>query len=129
MRKRESASSSLAYSRKRLSWRGAFRHNEAMGRPYGRIKRQSRRTPRAPNDKSFKVKLQRKDGEPLSMSEMREVLHELAERLLPLDESCRVKRATLYLTAVDQNGSEIVLDERGEWIISPYSSAADELGV
>jgi len=36
---------------------------------------------------------------------------------------------TLYLTLVDENGSEVRINEKGEWTIYPYKSAADEQGV
>jgi hypothetical protein len=41
----------------------------------------------------------------------------------------RFKWATIYLTAIDENGREIRLDKSGEWTLHPYVSAADENGL
>ena len=76
----------------------------------------------------FKIKLRGKDGAPLSMTEMRDGLYEIARRLQPFQEGYRVKRATLYLIVVDADGNEVLLTRDGEWTIYPYKCAADEFG-
>jgi len=63
------------------------------------------------------------------MSEMRDLLYDLMRRLLSNAATHRIKRATLYLTVVDQDGNEVLLDPTGEWEISLYDSAADEHGI
>ena len=100
-----------------------------MTRPYGkRPKRQaSKKTPAKTDTTSLKIRLRGKDGAPLSMQELQQGLYDIARKLKPHSD-CRAKWATLYLTMVDENGEEIVIDPKGEWTIYPYESAADEHG-
>lgn len=74
-----------------------------------------------------RIKLRGKDGAPLSMPELRDGLYDAA-RQLERYEAYRVKWVTLYLTLVDENGSEVRIQPSGEWTIYPYKSAADEHG-
>lgn len=64
----------------------------------------------------------------MSMPEMRDGLYEIARRLQPFQKGYRIKRATLYLTVVDSDGSEVLLTREGGWTIYPYKCAADEFG-
>jgi hypothetical protein len=97
-----------------------------VARPYGKIRRQSRRTEQAPKDSAFKVKFRGKDGMPLSIGDLRQELYELVRRLQVHEETHRVKWATLFLTVIDQDGKEVLLDASGEWELRPYECAADE---
>ena len=76
----------------------------------------------------MKIKLRGKDGAPLSMQELQQGLYDIARKLKPHGD-LRAKWATLYLTLVDENGEEVVIDPKGEWSIYPYQSGADEHGV
>ena len=88
----------------------------------------NKKTSAAGKSAAFKVKLRGKDGAPLSMPELQQGLDEADHRLKPLKDY-RVKWATLYLTIVDENGDEVVIDRKGEWIIYQYKSAADDAGL
>lgn len=104
-----------------------------MARPYGKLKKRTRSPakksapPRATGE-AFKVKIRGKDNAPLSVDDLTQGLYEAARRLKPHARTCRVKWATLYLTLVDEDGNEVRLNQKGEWVIYPYKSAADEHG-
>lgn len=55
-------------------------------------------------------------------------LYDISRKLQPYGEY-RAKWATLYLTVIDEDGKEVLLDQKGEWELYPYKSAADEAGV
>lgn len=98
-----------------------------MKKPYGKRpkKEDSASAPRKGDSASFKIKLRGKDGTPLSMTEMRQGLYDIARKLQRY-EAYRAKWVTLYLTVVDEDGTEVRLDPAGEWTLFPYKSAADE---
>ena len=101
-----------------------------MARPYGKAKRTSRRSPRPKNPESsaFRIKLRGKDNAPLTMTEIQQGLYDIARELSP-HQGYRAKWATLYLTMIDEDGNEVLPDPKGEWVLHPYKSAADEHGV
>lgn len=107
-----------------------FAYYQRMARPYGKTKRIRSKSPKAPKggSEAFKIKLRGKDNAPLSMQELRDGLFEAARKLAAFEGTHRAKWATLYLTMVDEDGKEVVLDPKGEWEIFPYKSAADEYG-
>lgn len=76
---------------------------------------------------AFKIRLRGKDGAPLSMQEIKQGLYEIARRLKP-HSTYRAKWVTVYLTVLDEDGQEVMLDPKGEWTIYPYKCAADEAG-
>ena len=78
--------------------------------------------------KSLKVKLRGRDGAPLRADELQQGFYELGRMLADFGD-VRFKWATIYLTAIDENGQEIRLDKSGEWTLHPYVSAADESGL
>ena len=78
--------------------------------------------------KSLKVKLRGRDGAPLRADELQQGFYELGRKLADFGD-VRFKWATVYLTAIDENGQEIRLDKSGEWTLHPYVSAADENGL
>lgn len=84
--------------------------------------------PRTGDSAAFKIKLRGKDNAALSMREIREGLYEAAQRLDSYDGTHRAKWVTLYLTMIDEDGNEVLPDRKGEWVIYPYKSAADEFG-
>ena len=104
-----------------------------MVRPYGKLKKKTkpRTTARKapPSGEAFKIRIRGKDNAPLSVDDLTQGLYEAARRLAPHAKTCRVKWATMYLTLVDEDGQEVRLNQKGEWIIYPYKSAADEHGV
>ena len=77
---------------------------------------------------SFKINLRGKDKAPLTIPELRQGLYEIARRLERYADY-RAKWVTVYLTMVDENGDEVIIDRRGEWTLYPYRSAADDQGV
>lgn len=77
---------------------------------------------------AFKIKLRGKDNAPLSMTEIRQGLYDIVRKLKP-HENYRAKWVTLYLTMVDEDGNEVLPDPKGEWVLYPYKSAADEQGL
>lgn len=77
---------------------------------------------------AFRIKLRGKDNAPLSIRELRDGLYEAMRRLGAYDGTHRAKWVTLYLTMIDGDGSEVMPDRSGEWIIHPYKCAADESG-
>src|SRR5262245_860817 len=99
-----------------------FAYDPRMARPYGKAKRTRIKTPKPPKNEgtAFRIKLRGKDGAPLSMQELRDGLFEAARQLAPFEGTHRAKWATLYLTIVDEDGKEVVLDPKGEWEIFPY---------
>lgn len=82
-----------------------------------------------PADKTLKVRIRGRDDAPLSLSDFRQGLYQLAAKLEAYDQDYRAKRATLYLVLVDENGKEVRLNKSGEMSIVPYQSAADEHGL
>lgn len=101
-----------------------------MARSYGKRPKKpaSKKTPEKTDSSSLKIRLRGKDGAPLSMQELQQGLYDIA-RKLKAHSDCRAKWATLYLTFVDENGEEIVIDPKAEWTLYPYISAAEEHGV
>lgn len=77
---------------------------------------------------AFRVKIRGKDNAPLSMTDLQQGLYETARKLKAYEDSHRIKWATLFLTVIDENGNEVRLNDKGEWVIYPYKSAADEHG-
>ena len=99
-----------------------------MARPYGKVKRKTRRSStKKPEGEAFKIKLRGKDNAPLTMAEIHQGLYDIALKLKPFGH-CRAKWVTLYLTMIDEDGNEILPDPEGEWVLYPYKSAADEFG-
>lgn len=100
-----------------------------MNKPYGKTprKKSTRSSRKKPDNSSLKIRLRGKDGAPLSIPELQQGLYDVA-RKLKSHPDVRAKWATLYLTLVDENGEEVIIDPKGEWSIYPYDSGADEHG-
>jgi hypothetical protein len=107
------------------------RYYLGMARPYGKIKRTRAKTPRTPKGENtaFRIKLRGKDDAPLSILEFQQGLYEVSCKIAPVDSAYRIKWATIYLTVIDEDGNEVRLNAKGEWLIRPYKSAADEHGL
>lgn len=88
-----------------------------------------KRSPRGkkPDSEPFKIKLRGKDGAPLTMREVQQGLLESIRALRP-HQNLRAKWLTIYMTLIDEDGKEVVLDPSGEWELHPYKSAADDFG-
>lgn len=101
-----------------------------MSRPYGKLPKSKPRksAKRKTENPPFKIKLRGRDGAPLSIPELQQGLYEISRKLGRFDKY-RAKWVTVYLTAVDENGEEVILDANGDWVLYPYDSAADEHGV
>ena len=76
--------------------------------------------------RKLRVRIRGRDDAPLSMTDMRQGVFELARRL---DEygDYRIKAASLYLTVIDAHGDEVTISKSGEWSIFPYECAADRM--
>ena len=86
------------------------------------------RTKKTDRGTAFKIRLRGKDGVPLSMNEVQQGLLDIARKLKPYG-AYRAKWATLYITIVDEHGDEVRLNNKGEWVLYPYKSAAEEAGL
>ena len=80
----------------------------------------------APKHTGEKIHIRGRDDAPLSLSEFQQGLYELAQRLDRYSDY-RIKRATLYLTMVDQNGETVTISPTGEASLFPYRAAADDM--
>jgi len=78
--------------------------------------------------RKLRVRIRGRDDAPLSMTDMRQGLFELARRLDEYNDY-RIKAASLYLTVVDAHGDEVTISRSGEWSIFPYECAADRIDV
>ena len=75
---------------------------------------------------AFKIRIRGKDDTPLSMTDLRQGLYEIARKLEPYEKGYRAKWSTLYLTLIDEDGEEVRINDKGEWTIRPYRTAADD---
>jgi hypothetical protein len=101
-----------------------------MARPYGKKPRRSgnRTFNRGGGDNAAsKYKLRGKDDAWLSMREVQQGLIDIARDLGKYQDH-RAKWATFFIVVVDDDGNEVLIDPRGEKILYPYKSAADEFG-
>jgi hypothetical protein len=98
-----------------------------VARPYGIRKKTATKssTPPRRDDPALKIRLLGKDGAPLSMQDIRDCLFEAARRLQPLEGTHRAKRATLYVTLIDEHGKPVVPADGDTWEIFAYECAAD----
>jgi hypothetical protein len=78
---------------------------------------------------ALRIKLRARDNLPMSMRELREALLEAALALKEYEPGYRAKFATIYLTMVDEHGTEVRINSANELTIHPYKTAADELGI
>jgi hypothetical protein len=100
-----------------------------MARSYGKTPKYTKRAsrPKKTDGDAFKIRLRGKDNAPLSMADVQQGLLEVIRRLRA-HENLRAKWMTIYMTVVDEDGKEVLLDPSGEWEIYPYKCAADEHG-
>jgi hypothetical protein len=101
-----------------------------MARSYGKKPRKTpARTATGSGDSAaFKYKLRGKDKAPLDMREVQQGLLDIA-RDLGNYRDYRASWATFFIAVIDGNGNEILIDPKGEKVLYPYKSAADEHGV
>jgi hypothetical protein len=86
------------------------------------------KTVRTTDNTAFKIKIRGKDNAPLSVADLRQGLYEAARKLEAYQDSYRIKWVTLFLAIIDEDGREVRLNDKGEWVIYPYKCAADEHG-
>lgn len=90
------------------------------------------RTRKAPTSRrstqpgSLIIKIAAKDDAPMPIAQAREGLYELIRFLDSHAKGNRIKRATLYLTIVDDNGEPARISFNDEIVIRPYPCAADD---
>jgi hypothetical protein len=100
-----------------------------MGREYGKKPRKNAvRAARSGGDSTAsKYKLRGKDDTWLPMREVQQGLIEIARDLGRFPDH-RAKWATFFILMVDEDGKEVLIDPKGEKVLYPYKSAADEFG-
>jgi hypothetical protein len=100
-----------------------------MGREYGmKPRKTANRTARGDGDNTAsKYKLRGKEDAWLTMREVQQGLIEIARDLGKYQDH-RAKWATFFLLMVDEDGKEVLVDPKGEKVLYPYKSAADEFG-
>lgn len=70
-----------------------------------------------------------RDNAPLTMPELRETVLEALLALKEYEPGYRAKSATLYLPMVDENGTQVRINDANELTFYPYRAAADEHGI
>lgn len=76
-----------------------------------------------------KIKLRGRDERSLTITEACQGLYEAIRVIQGFDAHYRLKWASLFFVAIDDDGKEVTLVPGGEMILSPYKCAADEFGV
>lgn len=99
--------------------------------PAGGTKRAARAKPtaRKVTGTPQKIKLRGSDERSMTIEEACQGLYGTIRVIQGFDPSCRIKWASLYFVAIDNNGNEVILVPGGEMLLNPYKSAADEFGV
>ena len=101
-----------------------------MARPYGKnLRKTGNRTSNRSSGENAasKYKLRGKDDAWLPMREVQQGLIEIARDLRKYQDH-RAKWATFFILMVDEDGKEVLIDPKGERVLYPYKSAADEFG-
>jgi hypothetical protein len=70
-----------------------------------------------------------RDNAPVTMPELRETVLEALLALKAYEPGYRAKSATLYLPMLDENGTQVRINDANELTIYPYKTAADEHGI
>jgi hypothetical protein len=78
---------------------------------------------------ALRIKLRGRDNAPLAMNEWRETLLEAARILSEYELGYRIKSADIYIRMVDQNGTQVRINDKNELTIYSYKAAADEHGL
>jgi hypothetical protein len=101
-----------------------------MGREYGKKPRKTatRAARNGGDSAASKYRLRGKDDAWLAMREAQQLLMDIVRDLGKYQDH-RVKRADLYIRIADEDGREVLINPKGEKILYPYKSAADEFGV
>lgn len=94
-----------------------------------RTPRSGKRTTGTSETTALRIKLKGRDNAPLTMSEWRETLLEAARQLLPYENGYRIKSADIYIRMVDENGTEVRINQKNELTLYSYKTAADEHGI
>jgi hypothetical protein len=101
-----------------------------MARPYGKTPRGNRSSSSAAKKESdaLKIHIRAKDDAALTIPELQQGLQEAARKLASC-KGLRAKRATIYVSLMDGDGDPARVNDKNEWIIRLYKSAAEEHGV
>jgi hypothetical protein len=94
-----------------------------------RIPRQPKRSAGPPETATLRIKLKGRDNAPLTIGEWRETLLQAARELAQYEPDYRVKSADIYIRMVDENGTQVRINDKNELTLYPYKSAADEHGI
>lgn len=71
------------------------------------------------------IRMSGKDDAPLTIEQFKDTLFDTARLLLPYHLTHRIKRAALYLTIVDMDGSPSSMTFDQDITIRPYECAAE----
>lgn len=86
-------------------------------------------TPEVTETAALRIKLKGRDNAPLTMSEWRETLLQAARELLQYETGYRIKSADIYIRMIDENGTQVRINEKNELTLYSYKAAADEHGI
>lgn len=75
-----------------------------------------------------KIKLRGRDERSLTIPEAIDGLYQAIRVIKGFDSNYRLKWASLFFVAIDNNGNEVTLVPNGEMLVNPYDCAADEFG-
>jgi hypothetical protein len=92
------------------------------------MERRVGRSRRRKESEKEKITLRGPDDVLMSMSEVQQGMLEAIANLRT-QKSLRAKHVTIYAKLIDEDGKPVWLDPSGEWEITPYKTAAEELGV
>lgn len=76
-----------------------------------------------------KIKLRGRAESSLTIPEACQALYEAIRVIQGFDGAYRLKWASLFFVAIDNNGNEVTIIPGGEMVLNPYDCAADELGI
>ena len=71
------------------------------------------------------IRMSGKDDAPLTIEQFKDTLYDAARMLLPYNATHRIKRAALYITTVDMDGSLSSVTFDHDITIRPYECAAE----
>jgi len=94
-----------------------------------RIPRKPKRSAEQPETAALRIKLKGRDNAPLTIGEWRETLLQAARELAQYEPGYRVKSADIYIRLVDENGTQVRINDKNELTLYPYKTAADEHGI
>jgi hypothetical protein len=94
-----------------------------------RTPRSGKRTPETSEIAALRIKLKGRDNAPMTMSEWRETVLQAVRELLKYETGYRIKSADIYIRVIDENGTQVRINEKNELTLYSYKAAADEHGI